>query len=335
MPIRAGSNTFQLVLLVFLGLIFVGLVASLPVDTKEGNRVVIIRSGTGLPQIARQLKTEGLIRSSSAFMVLALPYRRHLVAGEYTLSKSMSTLEIAQRVVRGFRNVYVLTIREGDNLYDIAQQAQKARIINATDFLLMAQDPALNVRLGIEGTTLEGYLAPDTYYYSREMDLQHFLGRIVRRTTALFTPRQIQDRLQALQLDMYQTLTLASMIEREAKASDEKPFISSVFHNRLAKRMSLDCDPTVVYGTGKFGLPITKKDLSTPTPYNTYRLRGLPRGPIANPDKTSIIAALYPAQTDYLYFVARDDGRHVFSKKMNEHNHYVMMYQRGKKTKQQ
>jgi UPF0755 protein len=335
MAAATGRRVLGLSAFLFLLLLFVAVVASLPPDRKGAERVVVVRAGSGLAPIAAQLKAEGLIRSSSTFMVSALPFRRRLMAGEYRLSTAMSAPEIVRRMVRGMRNIYILTIREGDNIYDVAKQSEKAGIASAQEFLTVARDSTLNRRLGIGGTTLEGYLAPDTYHYSRETDLPQFLATITRRTTALFADRKVQARMAELHLDMHRTLTLASMIEREAQASDEKPLISSVFHNRLARGMSLDCDPTVIYGTGRFGSPITKADLATPTPYNTYRLTGLPAGPIANPDKTSIMAALYPAQTEYLYFVATNDGRHAFSKRMNEHNRYVMMYQRVKRPKQQ
>jgi UPF0755 protein len=136
-----------------------------------------------------------------------------------------------------------------------------------------------------------------------------------------------------LNYDTHKTLTLASMIEKEAKLSAEKPLISAVFHNRILKDMPFDSDPTVIYGRQVFHSPITKSDLMTYTPYNTYSFKGFPKGPICNPDKNSIIAALNPASVGYLFFVAKNDGTHVFSKDMNEHNRNVGMYQRSKRAK--
>ncbi len=332
MPAKTLSKAVSIFVTLCLALMVLGLVVNLPADGGPAERLVVIRSGTGLLEIGRQLKREGLIRSSGAFTLFALPYRGRLMAGEYTLSGAMSIPRIVFKMVRGHRNIYVLTIREGDNIYDVARRSEEAGIADAPEFLRVALDGDLSGRLGIGDATPEGYLAPDTYHYSREIDLGRFLEKIARRTLRIFDDPSIQARMKDLRLDRHKTLTLASMIEREAKIAGEKPLISAVFHNRLAKNMTLDCDPTVVYGTGKFGQPITKTDLRTPTPYNTYRITGLPRGPIANPDKNSILAALYPAKTDYLYFVSKNDGSHVFSKKMNEHNRYVMMYQRGKKT---
>ncbi len=136
-----------------------------------------------------------------------------------------------------------------------------------------------------------------------------------------------------LHYDTHQTLTLASMIEKEAKLSSEKPLVSAVFHNRILKNMPFDSDPTVIYGRRTFHSPITKSDLTTYTPYNTYSFRGFPKGPICNPDKNSIMAALNPAQVDYLFFVSKNDGTHVFTKDMNEHNRNVGTYQRSKSAK--
>jgi UPF0755 protein len=141
--------------------------------------------------------------------------------------------------------------------------------------------------------------------------------------------------MEGLNFDIHKTLTLASIIEREAKLKEEKPIISAVFHNRLKRGMPLDADPTVVYGTKAFNGPIKKTDLTTYTPYNTYTFKGLPKGPICNPDRNSIAAALYPASVDYLYFVSKNDGTHVFSRDMDEHNRFVTLYQRSKKAKKQ
>jgi UPF0755 protein len=316
---------------------FVLAVTLLPGDRlarREGGGVtVIVKMGTSLSGIAALLKDRGLIPSSTVFLLASLLYRGQLIAGEYTLGRDMNTFEIARKMARGERNIYVLRIREGDTIYDIADAMEKAKIMASDEFLELATNAKMRERSGLGGVSLEGYLAPDTYYYGREIDVEDFLGRITERTTRLFAGEDIQNRMKEMHLDMQKTVTLASMIEREAQKKEEKPLISAVFHNRLSKGMSLDCDPTVIYGTGKFHQPITKSDLLTYTPYNTYRFPGLPKGPIGNPDKGSIMAALYPAKVDYLYFVSRNDGTHAFSKGMNEHNRYVIMYQRGKKTK--
>ena len=309
--------------------------ASIPREF-DGEQVnIIVKSGTGLWDIADKLKSDRLIYSSSLFVLCSLPYRGRLIAGEYSLRKDMSIINIVQKMGRGERNIYALKIIEGHNLFNIAESSGKSAIIGSEDFLQLANDHRFLQRLGITGDSLEGYLAPDTYYYSKEVGADTFIETIVRKTFKNFEKEDIKKRMEAFNFDIHKTLTLASIIEREAKFKEEKPLISAVFHNRLKRGMPLDADPTVIYGTRAFNEPIKKTDLTTYTPYNTYTFTGLPKGPICNPDKNSIVAALYPASVDYLYFVSKNDGTHVFSKDMDEHNRFVAQYQRSKNAKKQ
>lgn len=296
---------------------------------------VVFTSGTGVWQIGTRLETEGVVPSAYLFVAAAYLQKGRLMAGEYTFVPGLSTFDVARKMALGERNIYTLTIIEGDTLYNVAEAMEKSSIMESGRFLRLVTDGAFLKRVGIEGSTAEGYLYPDTYYYSREIDGEQFVEKIAGRRIRFFARDDIRKRMAEIGFNAAKTLTLASMIEKEARIAGEKPVISGVFHNRLAKGMSLDCDPTIIYGTGRFGQPITKSDLKTYTPYNTYRFTGLPAGPIANPDNSSIMAALYPARGDYFYFVSKNDGTHVFSKDMQEHNHYVMLYQRTKKTKHQ
>jgi UPF0755 protein len=309
--------------------------ASIPMDTDRTRTNVVVRNGTGVSAIADQLRAEGLISSRYLFMLCSLYYKGRLIAGEYELAKDMSIMTILGKMGHGERNIYTLKIVEGYNLYNVADTMEKANIMKAREFLGLARKGAFLSGLGIAADSVEGYLAPDTYYFSKEIDVEKFMEKIVHRTLKVFARADVQKRMAELDLDAYKTLTLASMIEKEAKQKEEKPLIAAVFHNRLKKRMSLDCDPTVTYGTGIFDAPIRKSDLTTYTPYNTYTFRGLPKGPICNPDKNSIMAVLYPAPVDYLFFVSRNDGTHVFSRDMAEHNRFVAKYQRVKNTKNQ
>jgi UPF0755 protein len=279
------------------------------------------------------LKKEGFIFSSNLFVLTSLLYGGKLIAGEYELRKDMSTLEIIRKMGRSERNLYVLKIVEGYNIYDIGDSIEKNSIMEKREFLRLAGDKKFLRALGIASDSLEGYLSPDTYYYSKEIDTDKFIEKIAQRTLKYFEREDIKKQMAALNLDVNKTLTLASMIEKEAKMSTEKPLISAVFHNRLLKDMPFDSDPTVTYGTRAFHSSITKSDLKTHTPYNTYAFKGFPRGPICNPDKNSIMAVLNPAPVDYLFFVAKNDGTHVFSKDMNEHSKNVGMYQRSKTVK--
>ncbi|MEN6616046.1 MAG: endolytic transglycosylase MltG [Syntrophorhabdus sp.] len=306
--------------------------ANIPKDSDPSSRTVIIKSGTKLGQIADILKKEDLIYSKILFMAGSLFYKGRLIAGEYELRRDMSTIDIIRKMGEGRRNIYTLKIIEGHNIYTIAETLDKNRIMATEEFVKLAKDKKYLKSIGIASSSLEGYLYPDTYFYSREIDVDKFIERISRRTLKLFEDPEIRQKMAALKMDMHATLTLASMIEKESSISGEKPLVSAVFHNRIKKGMTLDCDPTVIYGTKGFGAPITKTDLLTYTPYNTYRFKGYPAGPIANPSKASILAALNPAPVDYLYFVSKNDGTHVFSRDMAEHNRYVGMYQRNRTT---
>lgn len=317
-----------IVLIFFQTLIF----ASIPKNSDSSTRTVVIKSGTKLGQIADILKKEDLIHSKILFLAGSLFYRGRLIAGEYELRRDMSTIDIIRKMGEGQRTIYVLKIIEGQNIYTIAETMYKNRIMTKEEFIKLAQDKEYLKRIGITSASLEGYLYPDTYFYSREIDIDHFIQRISRRTLKIFEDPEIIQRMEYLKMDVHATLTLASMIEKEASIPAEKPLVSAVFHNRIKKGMTLDCDPTVIYGTKGFGVPITKTDLLTYTPYNTYRIKGYPAGPIANPSKETILAALNPAGVDYLYFVSRNDGTHVFSRNMAEHNKYVGMYQRNRTT---
>ncbi|MCX5802902.1 MAG: endolytic transglycosylase MltG [Proteobacteria bacterium] len=318
-----------IILLITQSIIF----ASIPMDTDSEPIIIIVKNGTSLHNIADRLKNDGIISSSSLFMVFSLLYGGKLIAGEYELRKDMSILGILKKMGRGDRHIYALRIVEGYNLYNIADAIEKAEIMKRVEFLKLAKDKTMLSKLGITSDSLEGYLPPDTYYYSKEIEIEGLIEKIAQRTFNIFTKEDIKKRMEELNFDMHKTLTLASMIEREAKLKEEKPLISAVFHNRLKKDMSLDSDPTVIYGTGAFNSAIKKSHLTTYTAYNTYTFKGLPKGPICSPDKNSIMAALYPAAVEYLYFVSKNDGSHVFSKDMNEHNRFVIMYQRAKNTK--
>jgi UPF0755 protein len=306
--------------------------ASIPLDTDSKVKPVVVKKGTHLREVARLLEEEDLIRSSWLFMACSLvAHRGKIIAGEYELSKQMSIVQIAARMAAGQRKVYTLKIVEGYNLNAVGEALEKAGIMDREAFFRLATNDAFLDKLRIPADSLEGYLSPETYFYSKETDVDAFLERIVRRTFAFFEKEDIKTRMAALHMNPYDVLTLASMIEKEAKVEQEKPMISAVFHNRLQIGMSLDSDPTVMYGIGPTPKVLTRVDLDTPTAYNTYRLKGLPKGPICNPSTSSLLAALYPAPSDALYFVSRNDGTHVFSRRMSEHNQFVTIYQKNKK----
>ncbi len=310
------------------------ILASIPLDTDGPLKPVVVRKGMHFPEIARLLKDEDLIRSSSLFMAYSLlAYRGKIIAGEYELTRQLSIAQIAARMAAGQRKIYTLKIVEGYNLGAVADALQKAGIMDGNAFLRLARDNAFLGKLGISGDSLEGYLAPDTYFYSKETGVDAFLEGIARRTFVFFERGDVNARMAELRMSPYDVLTLASMIEKEAKVEQEKPLISAVFHNRLREGMSLDSDPTVMYGIGMIPKALTRADLGAPTAYNTYVIKGLPKGPICTPSTSSLLAALYPAPSDVLYFVSRNDGTHVFSRHLREHNQFVAVYQKNKKKK--
>jgi UPF0755 protein len=237
-------------------------------------------------------------------------------------------------MARGERKLYALKIVEGYNLYTIGEAIGKAGIMDAKTFLQLAHEREFLKSQGIPSDSLEGYLAPDTYFFSKETGVDEFLEKIVQRTFKFFERADIAQRIREMHMDMFDILSLASIIEKEAKLEKEKGMISAVFHNRMRLDMTLDADPTVIYGRESFSRDLKKADLSAQTPYNTYRFKGLPKGPICSPSKSSIVAALWPAQSDMIYFVSRNDGSHVFSRTVEEQNHFVALYQKNRSRKQ-
>jgi UPF0755 protein len=206
----------------------------------------------------------------------------------------------------------------------------QAGFASKIEFIKAASNADLARSMGLEAETFEGYLFPETYFFPKQVSVEIIIATMVQRFWSVFTPPW-QDRAKNLGFTVHQIVTLASIIEKETGASFERPIISSVFHNRLKKKMRLESDPTVIYGIKNFNGNLTRQDLQTETPYNTYKIRGLPAGPIANPGRASLEAALYPENTAYIYFVSKKDSTHYFSTNLKEHNFAVKKYQLGRK----
>ncbi|MEJ2039528.1 MAG: endolytic transglycosylase MltG [Desulfosarcinaceae bacterium] len=226
----------------------------------------------------------------------------------------------------------MVTIPEGYTFKQIASELARLGLADEQAFIDLASDPATVHDFGLEGETMEGYLFPDTYYFPKGLPAKSIMAKMVERFRQQ-VPREWSQRARQLGLSLYQVITLASIIEKETGDASERPLISSVFHNRLKKHMRLESDPTVIYGIKNFDGNLTRKHLTTRTPYNTYTIRGLPKGPIANPGRDAIRAALYPAQTDFLFFVSKKDSTHHFSKTIEEHNRAVRKYQLRRRPK--
>jgi UPF0755 protein len=289
---------------------------------------VEIPKGASTRAIAQMLVEAGVIEHPWQFLLTrGLRQSSKLQAGEYRFEKPASTLDVFSRIARGDVFYYELAIPEGQNLFDIGAAVEKLGLMSAREFLAAARDPAPIHDLAPLAPSLEGYLFPDTYRVTRHTSA----GELCRILTQRF--RTEWKRLGA-SADVHRTVTLGSLIEKEAAVPADRPLIASVFQNRLKLGMKLDCDPTTVYAAlleGRYRGKIHQSDLASPNPYNTYQHAGLPPGPIASPGAASLRAVLEPAETDYIYFVARPDGsgRHQFSKDIAAHRQAANQYRRG------
>ena len=293
------------------------------------SKAIVIPDGSTFQQVAGLLERERLIKSSF-FFVLYGKFQsadRKVHAGEYELNPSMTPAEILAMLRSGQVLLHSLTVPEGLTFVQIADLASQDGLTDREEFLRLAKDREFIVSLGIKAETLEGYLYPNTYKFPRPVKAREVLVAMVEQLRQEIGP-ELLARMQELKMTLHEALTLASVIEKETGSGGERPEISAVFHNRLKKGIPLQSDPTVIYGLPAFDGNIHKKDLSSPSPYNTYRVQGLPPGPIANPGIQAIRATLYPSNSHYLYFVSRNDGTHQFSATLIEHNKAVEKYQK-------
>ena len=305
--------------------------AQKPPNTAPVEQAVVVQSGLGFKALSTLLYQKGMILHPVKFRLFARikGYDKRIKAGEYMLSSSMTPKKILETMVDGKVYLHRLTIPEGYNLRQIAQAVESAGLASEADFLKAATDPDLVHAKEIDAQTFEGYLFPDTYYFPRGVTSENIISTMVKRFWSVFKP-EWEEQTKTLGLTIPQVITLASIIEKETAVADERPIISSVFHNRLKRNMRLESDPTVIYGIEDYNGNITRKDLESPTRYNTYTMKGLPPGPISNTGVKAIEAALYPADTKFLYFVSRNDRTHHFSTNFKDHNRAVRKYQLGR-----
>jgi peptidoglycan lytic transglycosylase G len=303
-----------------------------PAMLREGPRTVEILPQQGLLGVARILAESQVIRSQLAFVTLAVlrGTARSLKAGEYEIPQGASLLTTLQLIELGKVKPHLIVLPEGFTIRELARLLEAERIAEAGDVLRVATDPFFTQGLGIEADSLEGYLFPDTYRVTRGMRVEEVLGRMVQRFREKIGTPEVQAQASARGLSLHALVTLASIIEKEAVVADERPLIAGVFWNRLRRDMPLQADPTVAYAVGRDGRAPTREDLQVDHPFNTYRYRGLPPGPIANPGRASVDAALAPASVPYLYFVSIDDRRHHFSATLEEHNQAVARYRQAR-----
>jgi len=292
---------------------------------------VNIAPGSSATAIARKLQGAGIVRTRYAFDLVRAYYRGTLQAGTYRFDQPVPVTEVYERIARGDVFTKTVTIPEGANIFDIAARVEQAGLVTQKDFLTAAvSQTALIADLDPKAASLEGYLFPDTYRFSPMVSAVQIAATMVHRF------RQAATQI-GLKQDVHRVVTIASLVERETAVDSERPLVASVFENRLEKKMPLRTDPAVIYGlelTGQWRGTIYASDLTRDTPYNTYLHAGLPPGPVANPGIPSLRAAMDPARTDYLYFVAATldaQGHSLFSATLDEHNRNVAEYRAAQK----
>ena len=303
-----------------------------PARKGEGNQVVIIKEGLSMKQVAEELERREILAGKTLFILWAriMGYGRKIKAGEYELSAGMTPTQILDKLTKGLIMTHPVTLPEGLTRMQIADILSEKGLVGRRAFLSLTEDDGIVKKYGLSGRNLEGFLYPDTYQFARGLSPGTVIDVMIRRFLELVAP--LDEAVKQSGMSLEQVITLASIVEKETGLAMERPLIASVFLNRLKRGMRLESDPTVIYGLSAFNGNLTRKDLHRPTPYNTYMIRGLPPGPIANPGIAAIKAVLYPAQTKYLYFVSKNDGSHHFSRAFTEHNRAVNYYQkkRGK-----
>jgi len=300
-----------------------------PVGESTESITISIAPGATLKQISNNLESHNLIRSASAFRLLANIRKKqtHIQVGEYELSQSMLPMDILKAITSGKTVLHPITIPEGYRITEIAELFSKKILIDKEVFIKESRNKDLIQELDINSDSLEGYLFPETYHFSKHSSEKKIIQTMLNTFKQKMQSQSILDQVTNSKMSMHEIITLASLIEKETGKNEERKHISSVFHNRLRKKMLLQTDPTVIYAIEEFDGNIRKKDLSIDSPYNTYRYKGLPPGPIASPGLKSITAALSPIKTNHFYFVSRKDGSHHFSSSLEEHNNAVRRYQ--------
>lgn len=322
----ALGATLLLLLLTIAGLFYFQ--ASRPLSEDSKAVVVEIKPGMTIKKVSTLLGSRQLIRSPSSFELLAYlkEKQRKIQIGEYRLSPSNLPADILKQITSGKNTLlHPVTVPEGYRITEIAGLLARRGLVDEETFVQGTQSDRFKAHMGVD--LLEGYLFPDTYHFSKYVTSDAIILTMLNNFKRRVDIIEIRRRGKALNLNVDEILALASIIEKETGLDSERKTIASVFHNRLKKNMRLQTDPTVIYAIKNFDGNLRKKDLSIDSPYNTYKYKGLPPGPIANPGLQSIQAALYPADTDYLYFVSRQDGSHQFSKTLREHKQAVGKYQ--------
>jgi UPF0755 protein len=292
-----------------------------------GQKFVMLHTGYSTRRVARELKSAGVIRSSEAFVLWHAFHRRlSLKAGEYLFDRGANAIAVHRRLARGDVYIHTVVIPEGFNMFDIAAAMESAGLGSRADFLKVAtSETSLISDLDPQAKSLEGYLFPNTYEFTRAQSMREMAAAMVKQF------RRVAAEV-GLAEDVHRTVTLASIIEKETAVPEERQEVASVYINRLTGRIPLQADPSVIYAEllqGNYSGALHHDDMSFDSAYNTYRHVGLPPGPIANPGKSSLQAAMHPSDTRFLYFVSDGNGHHRFSNNLEEHNRNVAALRRA------
>ncbi len=292
---------------------------------------ITVDKGSTLRSTATYLEKNGLIKNKTFFIILGYAFdKKTILAGRFRIFDNSTSTEILKRLTTGMVITQKVTIPEGYNIYQIAEALETENICMADDFINYSKDADFIKSIGIESTTAEGYLFPDTYIFAEGSDPRDVITYMKNKMDEVVS--EISASSPASPYSLHQMLIIASIIEKEAMKKSERPMISAAFHNRLKKGMRFDSCATVWYAIGKFdGGHLTKSDLNIDSPFNTYKNTGFPPTPIASPGKSSIEAAYNPSSTPFVFFVARNDGSHYFSITLSRHNKAVAYYQKGER----
>ncbi|MCC6138492.1 MAG: endolytic transglycosylase MltG [Bdellovibrionaceae bacterium] len=299
-------------------------------------RIISVKAGDSLRSIGNDLYDKEVISTVEEFLVWGRVFGHHkfIRTGEYGIPVGITMNQLYAILKSGKSLGYRISIPEGSNTLEIAQRLEELQLCTAKDFLKVVHDKKfIQSSLGENVPTLEGYLFPDTYFFTKIDGAKVIARKLVQR---------FKDKTAHIEIpagwSRHQAVTLASIIEKETGAPEERPLISSVFHNRLNKQMKLQTDPTVIYAkylqTGIYEMKISRDDLMMMHPYNTYRIKALPPGPISNPGAEAIEAAINPAQSNYIFFVSRNDGTHVFTTEYKDHVKAVSSFQLNSKARE-
>ncbi len=291
----------------------------LPVYVEE--ETVEIAYGTPTIEIVNILKEEGILRSRVSFLIIHAVKKSKLEAGEYEFDGYVTPFEVYEKISKGIHKIHRVVIAEGSDVYDIAEILHTKGICRKEDFLKYALSEEVAKSYGLNTPTMEGFLFPDTYFFSKNTHPLRVIDTMFRNF--MERTEELREEVEKRGMSLEKWVTIASMIEKETFWEDEKPLVAAVIYNRLRKRMKLQIDPTVIYALKRRNLwkgRLTKEDMKIDDPYNTYLYFGLPPTPICNPGLGSLRAALYPAKVDYLYFVIDPKRRkHLFSRTYSEH----------------